>query len=133
MNSMEKKRLEDQNYVLYEDAADWLGLTDAEREAIALRRALARGIRRLRSEQALTQAEAAERAETSQSRWVTIETGIKPSFDLMFRAYFALGGTWTGLAALGAPLTSDEKREVVSRPKKKAKAPVRKRKASSKA
>ena len=74
------------------DAADFLGLTDDERQEVDLRVALCRAIRRLRQAQHVTQQQLAARLESSQSRVAKIEAGVAASLDLMFRAFFVLGG-----------------------------------------
>ena len=56
-----RKRLEAKGYRIYDDAADWLGLTDEERAEVELRLALSRAICRLRDEQGLDRRQLAAR------------------------------------------------------------------------
>ncbi len=75
------------------DAADFLGLTDAESQLVALRVQLSRAVRRLREEQQLTQKQLAAKLGSSQSRVAKIEIAAADvSLDLLFRGLFALGG-----------------------------------------
>ena len=82
------------------DAADFLNLTDEERQLVELRVALSRAIRRRRQAQRLTQKQLAARLKSSQSRVAKLEMGVGVSLDLMFRALFALGGELTDAAPL---------------------------------
>lgn len=68
------------------------GLTDAERQVVELRAAIALRVRELRAKSGLTQAELAERMGSSQSRVAKVEDGAEGSLDLAFRALFAVGG-----------------------------------------
>ena len=77
-------------------------------------------MRRLRRAKGLTQKEAAQTFGSSQARVVDIEYAVA-SLDLMFRAYFALGGEMSQLDELGVPLTADERSDV-ARPRSKASA-----------
>jgi DNA-binding XRE family transcriptional regulator len=74
------------------DAADFLELSEDERREVDLRVALCRAVRRMRQEQHVTQEQLAVKLESSQSRVAKIEAGVDVSLDLMFRAFFALGG-----------------------------------------
>jgi transcriptional regulator with XRE-family HTH domain len=76
------------------DAEDFLELTQAERDLVELRLAVSRAVHARRKREGLTQAQAAERLNTSQSRFARIEAGARGvSLDLMFRSRYALGGT----------------------------------------
>ncbi len=93
MDAAERKRLEALGYWVG-DYGDFLGLTDAERQHVELRIALCTGIKRLRAAQGLTQKALGKKIDSTQSRVAKIETGtVEVSLDLMFRAFFALGGT----------------------------------------
>lgn len=98
MDPEERKRLEAAGYRIYDDAADWLGLTAEEREEVELRLALSRAICRRRDEQGLNRRQLAARLKTSQSQAAKIEDGSAyVSLDLLFRTLFALGGRLTDL------------------------------------
>ena len=76
------------------DAEDFLELTQAERDLVELRLAVSRAVHARRKREGLTQAQAAERLKTSQSRFARIEAGARGvSLDLMFRSLYNLGGT----------------------------------------
>jgi ribosome-binding protein aMBF1 (putative translation factor) len=75
------------------DYADFLGLTEEERQQVELRLAVSRAIRELRKKRRMTQKQLAARLKSSQPRVARIETGAPDvSLDLMFRSLFALGG-----------------------------------------
>jgi DNA-binding XRE family transcriptional regulator len=81
------------------DAEDFLELTIEERRLVDLRLALSRAIHELRERQHLTQQQVAKRLRSSQSRVANIEAGSPGvSLDLMFRTYFALGGSLKDIA-----------------------------------
>jgi transcriptional regulator with XRE-family HTH domain len=79
--------------------ADFLGLTTDERLLIEFRASIRSAVRRVRTENGLTQAQLAKRIESGQSRVAKIESGASDvSLDLICRALFAAGGTLTDLA-----------------------------------
>jgi DNA-binding transcriptional regulator YiaG len=80
------------------DAADFLGLTEEERQLIEFRLMVGRGIRRLRESHNLTQQQLAERIRSSESRVAKIEAASNEvSLDLMLRSFFSAGGRLTDL------------------------------------
>ena len=86
------------------DAAEFLGLTDAERRVVELRARVGVMIRRLRTAAELSQADLAERIGSSPSRVNKVEHGQRGvSLDLAFKALFAAGG---GLADLEVETSS---------------------------
>jgi predicted XRE-type DNA-binding protein len=92
MNEAKRKRLEAAGFSVG-DAEDFLGLTPVERELVNLRVTLSRAVRSLRERKNMTQKEVATRINSSQSRIAKLESGANDvSLDLMFRAYFAVGG-----------------------------------------
>jgi transcriptional regulator with XRE-family HTH domain len=92
MNPSKRAALEAKGYV-FQDAEDFLGLTPEERMLVDLRLTLSRAIRKHRVRNGLTQRAVAERMGTSQPRFASIESaGQDVSLDLMFRAFFLLGG-----------------------------------------
>ena len=75
------------------DAADFLGMSDDERQLLDARVAMARAVRSLRMKKNLSQSDLAGRLNTSQPRVARIEqAAAEVSFDLIFRAYVVLGG-----------------------------------------
>jgi DNA-binding XRE family transcriptional regulator len=82
------------------DSADWLGLSDEERELVDFQATLIAEIRRRRVALGMSQVELAERIGSSQSRVAKIEAGSPGvSTDMMLRAFFALGGRAEDLSA----------------------------------
>jgi predicted XRE-type DNA-binding protein len=93
MDKEKRRALEEDGWV-FGDAEDFLELTPAERDLVALRTALSRAVRNRRIAQSLTQAEAAKKLKSSQSRVAKLEAGSADvSLDLMFRGLFELGGS----------------------------------------
>jgi hypothetical protein len=77
---------------------EFLGLTDEENQIVALRAAIALQIRRLRRDLGMTQEEFARRIRSSPSRVAQLEAATATlSLDLMFRGFFAAGGTLADL------------------------------------
>ena len=92
MDEAKRKRLEAAGWTMG-DYGDFLGLTEAERQHVELRIALCTGIKRLRAAGGLTQKALGKLIDSTQSRVAKVETGtIEVSLDLMFRAFFAVGG-----------------------------------------
>lgn len=126
MNKAERrKELEAKGCVVFDDAADWLGMDEIEKRRLDLHMQMGNTVRRLRARAGLTQVTLAKRLGMSRPRITDIELGIA-SLDLAIRALFALGGTLRTLEELGHPLTEDEKVDRV-------KPATRKRRATSKA
>lgn len=96
------------------DAGDFLGLTEAERQLVRLRVALAGRVKQLRETRRLTQKQLADRVGSSQPRVARVEAGADDvSLDQLFRTLFALGGR---LGDLGLEETAP--------PKEAARAPM---------
>jgi len=75
-------------------AREFLGLSSAEETFIGLKLGLARALRDRRAAQELTQAEAALKLGSSQSRFAKMEAADPSvSVDLLVRALLALGAT----------------------------------------
>lgn len=75
------------------DAADFLGLSEAESRLIGLRLEIARATREEREARGLTQKELAALAGTTQARIAKLESASpEVSLDLMVRAFFTVGG-----------------------------------------
>jgi DNA-binding XRE family transcriptional regulator len=104
MDEAKRKRLEAAGWVLG-DYGDFLGLTEAERQHVELRLALCRGIKELRAAKGLTQKALGKMIDSTQSRIAKVESGttIEVSLDLMFRAFFAIGGKLEDLTSHRAP------------------------------
>jgi DNA-binding XRE family transcriptional regulator len=100
MDEARRKRLEARGYWVG-DYAEFLGLTEAERQHVELRGTLRTGIRRLRAAKGLTQKALGKMIGSTQSRVAKVESGttIDVSLDLMFRAFFSLGGTLEDLVS----------------------------------
>ncbi|MHB1556852.1 MAG: helix-turn-helix transcriptional regulator [Isosphaeraceae bacterium] len=122
MNSEKRRALEEAGFV-FEDAEDFLELTAEERQLVELRVTVSRAVRDRRVSQKLTQQEVAARIHSSQSRVAKLESGSSDvSLDLMFKGFFALGGTMQDLRSLGQPASG--------KPRKAAEATSRTRVAS---
>jgi hypothetical protein len=81
-------------------AEDFLGLTEEERRLVDLRISVSRVIRRRREEGGVTQKQLAAKLKSSQSRVAKIEAGAADvSLDLLFKAFFATGGSLDDLTA----------------------------------
>jgi len=82
-------------------AADFLGLSDEEQALVAMKLELVDGVKELRSEQRITQAELARRLGSSQSRVAKLEAGDRSvSIDLLMRALLSLGASRKQIAAI---------------------------------
>lgn len=106
MNRKKRRALEEAGFV-FEDAEDFFELTAEERQLVELRVAISRAVRDRRVRQKMTQQEVAVRINSSQSRVAKMESGSSDvSLDLMFKGFFALGGTMKDLRSLGQPALS---------------------------
>jgi predicted XRE-type DNA-binding protein len=82
------------------DYAEFLGLSEEEREVIELRLAARRAIRKLREKANLTQKELAAKMKTTQPRVARIESGAEDvSLDQLLHGFFAVGGQLVDLIA----------------------------------
>jgi DNA-binding transcriptional regulator YiaG len=94
MDTDERAKLEAMGYAVVDDAADWLELTEVERQILEFRLGLARAIRRRREAAGLSQAKLARMIGSSQSRIAKVEGAAGGvAIDLLMRAYFSTGGT----------------------------------------
>jgi len=83
------------------DTHEFLGLTEEEVALIEIKLSLADGLRKLRSEEALTQEEVASRIGSSQSRVAKMEAADPSvSLDLLVRTLLRLGADRDGIASL---------------------------------
>ena len=93
MTKKKREAREAKGYAVFDDAADWFGLSDEERALVELRLAVARATRAAREKAGLTQQDVAGRIGSSQSRIAKVEAaGPGFSLDLAFKALFASGG-----------------------------------------
>lgn len=84
------------------DAADFLELSDEERQLVELRLQVGRAMRMRRLAKKLSQHDVAVRMKSSQSRVAKIEMGAAGvSLDLMFRGLFAVGGKVSDITTKG--------------------------------
>ena len=101
MDAAERARMEAKGYMIVDDAADWLGLDEVERQVVDCRVRLGREIRRRREQAGLTQAELAKAIGSSQSRVAKAEATVDGvGLDLLMRAFFASGGQLADLAGI---------------------------------
>jgi ribosome-binding protein aMBF1 (putative translation factor) len=92
MDASKRKRLESAGWKLG-DAADFLGMSDEERQLLDARVAIALAVRRQREAAHLTQKELGNRLKTSQPRVARIERAAADvSLDQLVRAFTAAGG-----------------------------------------
>src|SRR6476660_4955072 len=92
MNLKKLKALEAAGWK-FGDAADFLGMTDEERQLLDARVGVAKAVRRQREVRKLSQQQLATRIQTSQPRMVKIERAATDvSLDQLLRAFAAAGG-----------------------------------------
>jgi transcriptional regulator with XRE-family HTH domain len=83
------------------DAGDFLELSAEERRFVDVKLALADGLRRRRERLGLTQTQAAERLQSSQSRVAKMEVAHRSvSTDLLLKSLFGLGASPKDVARL---------------------------------
>ena len=98
MEKAKKERLQKTGWKVG-SADEFLGLTPKETEYIELKIACTKYLKECRQRMHMTQVEAAELLNSSQSRVAKMEAGDPTvSVDLLFRSLFALGETKTTLA-----------------------------------
>lgn len=98
MKADKRKRLEAKGWKVG-TAEEFLRLSPEEAEMVQLRLKLADGVRVLRRQRRLTQAELAKRLGSSQSRVAKVETADESvSLDLLIRSFLAMGATARDLA-----------------------------------
>src|SRR5438445_13775734 len=92
MDTVKRKALEAVGW-RFGDAADFLGMTDEERQLLDARVEAALAVRRQREARKLSQKELADRIKTSQPRVAKIERAAADvSLDQILRAFAAAGG-----------------------------------------
>ena len=86
------------------DAADFLGMTDEERQMLDIRVEAALAVRRQRKTMKMSQHDLARKIKTSQPRIVKIEQAAQDvTLDQILRAYAAAGGRISLKEVAGAP------------------------------
>jgi transcriptional regulator with XRE-family HTH domain len=94
MDPQKKARLEAAGYT-FTTVSEWLGLTQAESHKIEIALALRFLLRSLRKRAGLTQAQAAKKLKTSQSRFSKMENSAPSvSLDLLITSALGLGATF---------------------------------------
>lgn len=103
MRADKRRRLERAGWTVG-DAGDFLDLSPEERRFVEVKLALAEGLRQRREQLGLTQAQAAERFGSSQSRVAKMEIADRTvSTDLLLKSLFRLGASPRDVARLLAP------------------------------
>ncbi len=101
MDEEERAILKAMGYAVVDDATDWLGLDEIERQLVDLRVRLGREVRRRRAEAGLTQGPMADPIGTAQPRAAKLEGAAEgDGLDLLMRAFFASGGKIADLASI---------------------------------
>lgn len=96
MDAEKRKRLELAGYKIYDDAADWLGLSEEEKKLLDLRETMARAVKALRESSGLTQAQLAARIKSKQPKIANLEAGRSGfTLDYAAKVYRAMGGKVT--------------------------------------
>jgi predicted XRE-type DNA-binding protein len=90
MESAKKRKLEAAGWQVG-DAADFLGLTQAESELVEIKLRLAAAVQQRRSDAGLTQAQLAKRLGTSQPRVASMLAAKDVSIDNLVRSLLVLG------------------------------------------
>jgi transcriptional regulator with XRE-family HTH domain len=109
MDSEKRRELEGYGYVVT-TAAEWLGLSKAESDFIDICLSLRHLIRFARERAGLTQAQAARKLKSSQSRVSKMEAGDPSvSLDLLVTSALTLGATRQEVAtAIAGPVVAEE-------------------------
>lgn len=109
MNLETRSRPEAEGHHVVTDVAEWLGLSEAECDFIDIRLDLRRLVRFARERAGLTQAEAARKLKSSQSRVSKMESGDPSvSLDLLVTSALTLGATRQEVAAaVAGPATAE--------------------------
>ena len=120
MDAERRARMEARGYMVMDDAADWLGLDEVDRQVVEFRVRVGREVRRRRAEAELTQAELAKSIGSSQSRVAKVEaTADGVGVDLLLRSFFAVGGRLADLAVILAEEPSKTMPAGISKRRKK--------------
>ena len=99
MDRKKQKRLENAGWRIG-SATDFLGLSAAEEELVAMKMSLSTGLRKARERRRITQIELARRMGSSQSRVAKMEAGDPGvSLDLLVQGLLAVGASRREIAA----------------------------------
>ena len=90
MEAAKRKRLEEKGWRVG-DAAEFLGLSDAEANLVEMKVRLAQALQERREKAGLTQAQLAKKLGTSQPRVASMLAVREVSIDLLVRALLLLG------------------------------------------
>ena len=121
MESEKRKALEEAGWQ-FGDAADFLGMSEPERQLLDARVEMALAVRRLRESLNLSQKQLAVRIKTSQPRIVKIERAAADvSLDQILRAFTAAGGRIV-VKQIGQSRTTKAVREKAAAGRKKTEA-----------
>lgn len=103
MDRKKQKRLQDAGWHIG-SASDFLGLSAAEEELVAMKLALSGRLTKARERRGITQTELARRMGSSQSRVAKMEAGDPGvSLDLLVQGLLAVGASRREIAAALAP------------------------------
>ena len=103
MDHKKQKRLQDAGWRIG-SASDFLGLSEAEEELVAMKLALSDKLKKARERRGITQTELARRMGSSQSRVAKMEAGDPGvSLDLLVQGLLAVGASRREIAAALAP------------------------------
>lgn len=105
MDRKKQKRLQEAGWRIG-SAAEFLGLSDAEEELVAMKLALSVRLKKTRERRRISQTELARRMGSSQSRVAKMEAGDPGvSLDLLVQGLLAVGANRREIAAALAPRT----------------------------
>ncbi len=122
MEKAKQERLESAGWKVgdFADFADFLGLDDVERQLIEHRVELGLATRLIRESKGITQKALAKQIQSTQSRVSKIEEADpEVSLDLMFRAFFAIGGKLEDLTTPPKPTAQPEAPKAKPKPRVK--------------
>jgi DNA-binding XRE family transcriptional regulator len=103
MDRNKRKRLESAGWRIG-SAADFLGLSAAEEELVAMKLALSSRLKKARERSRITQTDLAKRMGSSQSRVAKMEAGDPGvSLDLLVQGLLAVGASRREIASAFAP------------------------------
>lgn len=103
MDRKKQKRLQEAGWRIG-SAADFLGLSAAEEELVAMKVALSVRLKKTRERRGITQTELARRMGSSQSRVAKMEAGDPGvSLDLLVQGLLAVGASRRAIASALAP------------------------------
>src|SRR5262245_45459280 len=112
MNTEKRKKLEAAGYKIYDDAADWLGMSEEEKKLLDVRATARAAVRAARERAGVTQKRLAHRLGTSQPAVARIESGAgETSLDMIVKALCAAGGAIRDLVTVSGHKNPRVKKE----------------------